>query len=168
VPYSSYGGWVATWARLAGAETIVEHATRPEPRALRDVEECWPSAVWRRITRQSGVGLNVTALDWNGGCAGISSRTNKSWRVDENYIRVEDRWCYLYQAIDSTGATIDFLLSALRDAAAVQPLFRKALSDPTHPQPGVSLPMPRRHCPVQVHAGGVALTGPAACWRTPS
>jgi IS6 family transposase len=26
------------------------------------------------------------------------------------------RWCCLYRAIDSTGATIDFLLSALRDA----------------------------------------------------
>ena len=44
--------------------------------------------------------------------------TNKSWRVDETYIRVRGRWCYLYRAIDSTGATIDFLLSALRDAAA--------------------------------------------------
>ena len=43
--------------------------------------------------------------------------TNKSWRVDEAYIRVQGRWCYLYRAIDSTGATIDFLLSALRDAA---------------------------------------------------
>ena len=37
--------------------------------------------------------------------------TNKSWRVDETYIRVKGRWCYLYRAIDSTGATIDFLLS---------------------------------------------------------
>src|ERR1019366_457310 len=59
--------------------------------------------------------------------------TNKSWRVDETYIRVKGRWCYLYRAIDSTGATIDFLLSALRDAAAAKRLFRKALSDPSHP-----------------------------------
>ncbi len=28
--------------------------------------------------------------------------TNKSWRVDETYIRVQGRWCYLYRAIDST------------------------------------------------------------------
>ena len=63
--------------------------------------------------------------------------TNKSWRVDETYIRVQGRWCYLYRAIDSTGATIDFLLSALRDAAAATCLFRKALSDPSHPQPRV-------------------------------
>src|ERR1700686_319518 len=63
--------------------------------------------------------------------------TNKSWRVDETYIRVQGRWCYLYRAIDSTGATIDFLLSALRDAAAAKRLFRKALSDSSHPHPRV-------------------------------
>lgn len=43
---------------------------------------------------------------------------NKSWRVDETYIRVRGRCCYLYRAIDSAGAPIDFLLSALRDAEA--------------------------------------------------
>ena len=48
--------------------------------------------------------------------------TNKSWRVDETYVRVKGRWCYLYRAIDSTGATIDFLLSALRDADAANAL----------------------------------------------
>ncbi len=63
--------------------------------------------------------------------------TNKSWRVDETYIRVNGRWCYLYRAIDSSGATIDFLWSALRDAAAAKRLFRKALSDSSHPQPRV-------------------------------
>ncbi len=62
---------------------------------------------------------------------------NKSWRVDETYIRVNGRWCYLYRAIDSSGATIDFLLSALRDAAAAKRLFRNALSDPSHRQPRV-------------------------------
>src|ERR1019366_1953484 len=31
--------------------------------------------------------------------------TNKSWRVDETYVRVKGRWCYLYRAIDSRGAT---------------------------------------------------------------
>ena len=37
--------------------------------------------------------------------------SGKSWRVDETYIRVTGSWCYLYRAIDSTGATIEFLLS---------------------------------------------------------
>jgi hypothetical protein len=63
--------------------------------------------------------------------------TNKSWRVDETYVRVKGRWCYLYRAIDSRGATIDFLLSAFRDADAAKRLFRKALSDRSHPQPRV-------------------------------
>ena len=63
--------------------------------------------------------------------------TNKSWRVDETYVRVKGRWCYLYRAIDSGGATIDFLLSAFRDADAAKRLFRKALSHPSHPQPRV-------------------------------
>ena len=63
--------------------------------------------------------------------------TNKSWRVDETYVRVKGGCCYLYRAIDSTGATIDFVLSALRDAAVAKRLFRQALSDPSHPQPRV-------------------------------
>src|SRR5262249_40473703 len=54
---------------------------------------------------------------------------NKSWRVDETYLRVKGRWCYLYRAIDAAGATIDFLLSVRRDADAAKRLFRKALSD---------------------------------------
>src|ERR1017187_2862799 len=63
--------------------------------------------------------------------------TNKSWRVDETYVRVKGRWCYLYRVIDSRGATIDFLLSALRDADAAKRLFRKVLSDRSRPQPRV-------------------------------
>src|SRR5882757_4556716 len=63
--------------------------------------------------------------------------TNKSWRVDETYIRIKGRWCYLYRAIDSAGATIDFLLSALHDTDAAKRLFRQALKDPGHPQPRV-------------------------------
>ena len=46
--------------------------------------------------------------------------TNASWRVDETYIRVKGKWVYLYRAVDSTGATIDFLLSAKRDVDAAE------------------------------------------------
>ena len=63
--------------------------------------------------------------------------TNKSWRCDETYVKVKGRWCYLYRALDSAGARIDFLLSAKRDADAAKRLFRKALSVATHPQPRV-------------------------------
>ena len=63
--------------------------------------------------------------------------THTSWRVDETYVRVKGRWGYLSRAIDSTGATIDFVLSGWRDAGAATRLFRKALTDPSHPQPRV-------------------------------
>lgn len=39
--------------------------------------------------------------------------TNKSWRVDETYVRIRGHWFYLYRAVDSTGATIDFLSAVL-------------------------------------------------------
>ncbi|HEV2395874.1 MAG TPA: IS6 family transposase, partial [Candidatus Sulfotelmatobacter sp.] len=63
--------------------------------------------------------------------------TNKSWRVDETYVRVKGRWFYLYRAIDSSRATIDFLLSAVRSADAAKALLAKALADLSHPQPRV-------------------------------
>jgi transposase-like protein len=63
--------------------------------------------------------------------------TNDSWRVDETYIRVKGKWVYLYRAVDSTGATIDFLLSAKRDAAAAERFLAKALSGANHSAPRV-------------------------------
>ena len=54
--------------------------------------------------------------------------TNRSWRVDETYLRVAGKWTYLYRAVDSTGATIDFLLSVSRDAAAAKRFFQKGIA----------------------------------------
>ncbi|GGC72833.1 hypothetical protein GCM10011504_57870 [Siccirubricoccus deserti] len=56
--------------------------------------------------------------------------SNGSWRVDETYVEVKGRWMYLYRAVDSRGQTIDFLLSANRDAEAAKRSFRKALGQP--------------------------------------
>ena len=53
-----------------------------------------------------------------------------SWRVDETYIKVKGVWTYLYRAVDSLGQTIDFWLSAQRDAAAAKRFVRKALAQP--------------------------------------
>jgi transposase, IS6 family len=50
-----------------------------------------------------------------------------SYRVDETYIKIKGRWSYLYRAVDSTGQTIDFLLSAKRDARAAKRFFRRML-----------------------------------------
>jgi len=35
--------------------------------------------------------------------------------MDETYIRVKGEWRYWYRAVDKTGQTIDFLLTAERD-----------------------------------------------------
>src|SRR5215831_12246608 len=64
-------------------------------------------------------------------------RTNKSYRVDETYIRIKARDRYLHRAVDSTGQTIDFLLTAKRNAVAAKRFFRKTLLDPANPQPRV-------------------------------
>ena len=48
--------------------------------------------------------------------------------VDETYLRVKGRWCYLYRAIDREGNLVDSMLSATRDMAAAQRFFRGTLS----------------------------------------
>ena len=54
--------------------------------------------------------------------------TNDSWRVDETYIKVKGEWKYFYRAVDSTGDTIDFMLSAKRNRKAAKRFFKNALS----------------------------------------
>ncbi len=63
--------------------------------------------------------------------------TNDSWRVDETYIEVKGEWKYLYRAVDSQGNTLDFMLSAFRDARAVERFFRKALKSSHNQAPRV-------------------------------
>ena len=62
---------------------------------------------------------------------------NDSWRVDETYIRVKGKWRYLYRAVDSSGATLDFLLSAKQDAVAAKRFLAKALGGANNPAPRV-------------------------------
>jgi len=63
--------------------------------------------------------------------------TSKSHRVDETYIRIKEQDKYLYRAVDKHGQTIDFLLTARRDARAAKRFFRKMLSEPGNPHPRV-------------------------------
>jgi putative transposase len=53
-------------------------------------------------------------------------RVGKSWYTDETYIKVNGRWCYLYRAIDRSGALVDVRLSKTRDMAAAKAFFRSA------------------------------------------
>ena len=50
-----------------------------------------------------------------------------SWRLDETYIRVKGKWCYLYRAVDKHGQTVDFLLSPRRDRVAALRFLIKAI-----------------------------------------
>lgn len=58
----------------------------------------------------------------------------RRWRMDETYIKVRGQWKYLYRAVDTEGQTIDFLLTAKRDAPAALRFFRKALRQHGEPE----------------------------------
>src|SRR4051812_48700680 len=45
-------------------------------------------------------------------------RIGCSWYVDETYVKVAGRWCYVYRAIDSSGALVDVLFREQRDMKA--------------------------------------------------
>ena len=85
--------------------------------------------IWRWVQRYSP--------ELNRRCRPELRKANRSWRCDETYVRVAGKWTYLYRAVDSAGATIDFLLSARRDAAAAKRFFQNALRAPGHPCPRV-------------------------------
>ena len=77
--------------------------------------------IWRWIQRY--------APELSRRCPRELRKTNGSWRVDETYLRVAGKWTYLYRAADSTGDTIDFLLSGSEQnqktvAKAVQALLK--------------------------------------------
>ena len=55
-------------------------------------------------------------------------RPNRSWRVNDTYVLVAGKWAFLYWAVDSSGDTIDFMLSPKRDLTAAKLFLRLALS----------------------------------------
>jgi transposase, IS6 family len=71
-----------------------------------------PSCIWRWV--------QAYAPELNKRCRPHLKPTNKSYRTDETYIKVKGEDKYLYRAVDSTGQTIEFLLTAQRDAAAAK------------------------------------------------
>ena len=61
-------------------------------------------------------------------------KIGSSWRMDETYIKVKGKWCYLYRAVDKSGATIDFMLSKNRDKLAAKRFFNKAIGYSGRPE----------------------------------
>lgn len=50
-----------------------------------------------------------------------------SYRVDETYIKVGKTCKYLYRAVDKSGQTIEFMLSAKRDIPAAKRFLKKMI-----------------------------------------
>src|SRR4030095_14487719 len=95
--------------------------------SYRDVEE---------LARERGLSVDhTTVFRWvqryapelDQRCRPSLRATNDSYRVDETYIKIKKQWRYLYRAVDSTGATLDFMLSSTRDADAAEHFFRRVL-----------------------------------------
>jgi transposase, IS6 family len=93
----------------------------------RDVEE---------LLRERGVWVDhTTVFRWvqrdapelDRRCRPSLRATNDSYRVDETYIKINKPWHDLYRAVDSTGATLDFMLSAIRHADAAERFFHQVL-----------------------------------------
>jgi putative transposase len=62
-------------------------------------------------------------------------RVGKSWRMDETYIKVKGKWCYLYRAVDKSGSTVDFLLTKRRQRMSAQSFLIKAIGN--NDKPGI-------------------------------
>jgi transposase-like protein len=60
-----------------------------------------------------------------------------AWRIDEVYVNIKGRGRWLYRAVDKQGNTLDFLLTAKRDAQAAKRFFRKTLNAPNSTTPRV-------------------------------
>src|SRR5262245_33890481 len=86
------------------------------------------SCVWRWV--------QAYAPELNKRCRPHLRPTNKSYRIDETYIRIKGQDRYLYRAVDSTGRTIEFLLTK-RDAAAAKRFLVKAIEASGNAMPRV-------------------------------
>lgn len=51
-----------------------------------------------------------------------------SWYVDETYVKVNGKWCYLYRAIDRDGNLVDSRLSEKRNIDAAKEFFKQAIA----------------------------------------
>ena len=88
-----------------------------------------PSCIWR--------GVQAYAPELNKRCRPFLKPSNKSYRIDETYIKVKGQDKYLYRALDSAGQTIEFLLTAKRDKAGAKRFLVKAIEASGNSMPRV-------------------------------
>src|ERR1017187_9607344 len=85
---------------------------------------------------KAGAGCSITAPSWSSDWEGISGR-KESWRVDETYVRVKGRWCYLYRP--SIPGEPPSISCCQRCATQMLPsaCFARRSANRSHPQPRV-------------------------------
>ena len=81
--------------------------------------------------------VQAYAPDLNKRCRPHLKPVHKSYRNDKTYIKVKGEDKYLCRAIDSTGQTIDFLLTAKRDTAAAKRFLRRVIDASGNAMPRV-------------------------------
>lgn len=63
-----------------------------------------------------------------------NKHAQRSWKLDETYIKVKGEWCYLYRAIDKEGYTLDIQLRKKRNHQAAYAFMKrivKVVGEPT-------------------------------------
>ena len=63
------------------------------------------------------ISLKMRKNRWN--------KVGKKWHMDITYLFLENRWCYLYRAIDKSGNLIDVYLSDQRDIESAKRFFQQ-------------------------------------------
>jgi putative transposase len=92
-------------------------------------QRCFCCVDSNSLMKRCGTGKNGLPRCWLSTSARKrKGKVGRRWYVDETYIRVKGKWCYLYRAIDREGNLVDSMLSATRDMDAAQRFFRCARS----------------------------------------
>ncbi|MGA4464899.1 IS6 family transposase [Bacillus bombysepticus] len=88
------------------------------------------------LLRERGISVHPTTImrwvhEYGNLIYQIWKKKNKkvqlSWELDETYIKVKGKWCYLYRAIDSDGHTLDFQLRKTRNHQAAYTFMKRLI-----------------------------------------
>jgi hypothetical protein len=85
------------------------------------------SAAWWLTTPPCFAGCSAMPPSWTGDVGRLCVQLTIHTALMKPTSRSKKQWHYLYRAVDSTGATLDFMLSPTRHAEAAERFFRKVL-----------------------------------------
>src|SRR4051794_19516852 len=54
-------------------------------------------------------------------------RPGDKWHLDEVYLKIKGKTCYLWRAVDQNGVVLDILVQSRRDSKAAKKFFKKLL-----------------------------------------